>query len=221
MQQDNFQKSLIAGRDLISENQGALSLVRKFGAQHAYLVLERLKEGGQRYTVDAHLVIKQGTEDAPRPLGDIVYREITLVDLMKLSEGCHSVTWGVSEDQMETFEKIIEDQQTRAAENKIEYLVFGKAAAAGLFGVSLQQSHSEALEAWSVANKKGSVSDYLLRKGHNCYSWALSVVLNIGGLNPPHEGFLKCVVRAPHGVIEGTKDGDAEEPTTGFRCILS
>lgn len=217
MKRENHTRNLINPSHFISERQGALSLVRKLGADHAYLVLERLNRDGKRCIVDAHLVIKKGTEKQPRPLGHVIYRAITLGDLMKLSMDCHSVTWGVSEDQMETFDEIVKAQQKQAAEDKIEYVVFGKAAAAGSSGASLEQFHSKVLKDWSVAHKKGSVSDYLLRKGHNCFSWAVAVVLNVGGLKPPQEGFSKCVVRKPYSAVKGTKDGDADQPTT--KCL--
>ncbi len=200
----------VGGRYIIDENQGALSLVRKFGAAHAFLLLEGMMHG-KRHMLEIHLVIKEGTENKAVPKADIIFWAIDIDRLKKLAAGCYHTSWAVTPEQIRALEMIVVEEQGRANRGEIDYFLPGKAPAAGFFGASLQQSRSEALREWSTQHKKGSVSDYLLRSGHNCYSWAASVVRAVG-LNPP-TSFVETFIKDPRRTIVG----DAE-PTT--KCLV-
>lgn len=212
-------RNMIGGNHLLSEEYGALSLVRKFGAAHAYLVLERVNEG-ERLTVDVHLVVKHGTEDLPNQKGEIVYREIGFQMLYDLSQGCHSVTWSIDTKQMEAFERLVKQEKKRADQDEIGYCVVGYAKGAGLFGSSLEQLKSESIKEWSIQHSHSSASEFLLKREHNCYSWAQAMVINLG-FSPPTK-WSECFAKDPRRVIEGARDGDAsEEPSTGGgKCLV-
>ena len=197
--------NVFGGHYFIHEEQGVLSLVRKFNAAHAFLVLESIMHS-QRHLLEIHLVIKNGTENTPIPKADILFRNISVDRLKALAAGCHHASWAVTPEQMRALELIVVAEMSRSHRNEIDYFLAGNAPAAGFFGASLQQSKSEALREWSVQNKKSSVSDYLLGSGHNCYSWAKAVVQALG-LNPP-TSFVEAFIKDPRLTI------GEEEPNT-------
>lgn len=212
--QESSVQNIIGGRHRISPRSGALSLVRKFDQAHAYLILEQY-EGDERVISDMHLVIKRETEKLPNKKADIVHRELDVDDLLELGKkGLHSITWSVTQDQMKQLAELLKQEKKRVANNEIDYHVVGNALAAGLFGASLQAAQSESVRLWSVEHQKGSVSEYLLRRGHNCYSWAQGMAMNIG-VNPPTI-WNELIAKDPRKVLnKGAVEGEQPEPTTG------
>jgi hypothetical protein len=210
----------IIGNNLIDDQIGALSLVRKFNAAHAYLILE-YKHKGEQSAEDIHLVVKRGTEGDHPPKADIVYREnLSFEQLHEVAAGCYSVTWSVTQEEIAKLRELVSSEQVRTANNSIDYHVVGNVSMAGLFGASLQAVQSHDIHQWSQQNSKGSVSDYLLVNGHNCYSWAQAIVMNIG-LVPP-SAWSECFVKDPRRTLhEGQVEGMREEPNTISTCIIS
>ena len=97
------------------------------------------------------------------------------------------------------------------ATNAIDYHFVGNAPLAGLVGASLQAAQSDAIREWSLQNSSGAVSDYLLIQGHNCYSWAQAMVMNIG--LPAPTTWSECFVKDPRKTLN-------EEPATSFSCSM-
>lgn len=160
-------KNLIGGKHTINQRIWALSLVRKFDADHAYLIMEGIGDDNQRIVMDAHLVVKKGSNDKK---GDIVYRDISdrLEELQKIGISCSSYTWNISRFQVNTFDSLIQSEQQRAKENKINYVQFGQAKITGVF-VSLADDEKASLG-------DNPLIDALTRDGHNCGSWAVAMV---------------------------------------------
>ncbi|GAG15588.1 unnamed protein product, partial [marine sediment metagenome] len=93
--QDPSQHNLIGGKHIISNQMWALSLVRKLGREHAFLVTEGMDEG-DRFIRETHLIIK---DDLKNTKADILVRELDVDELKKLGENCHSKTWSISREQ--------------------------------------------------------------------------------------------------------------------------
>ena len=65
----------------------------------------------------------------------------------------------------------------------INYVFLGKTAMNGLFGSSLESSGFDSVKLKSEGSSgQYSISDSMLRKGHNCVSWAIEVVNRIPGI---------------------------------------
>lgn len=212
--------NIIGGRHLIGSQLGALSLVRKLNEAHAYLILEQY-HNGEFFFNKMHLVIKRGTEESANKKADVLQRSLTLDEVLKLqSQGLYSVTWSVTQQQIQQLMTLFEQEIKRVANNEIDYHTVGNASTAGLFGASLQAAQSESLRLWSIAHHKGSASEYLLRRGHNCYSWTQAMAVAIG-VNPPthwHEFFAKD----PRKVLNGQLIGeDIELTSPNYNCSIS
>lgn len=234
-------QNVIGGHHVINQNVYALSLVRKFAAQHAYLILESINEQGEHVTHDAHLVVKEGTGNTK---ADIVYRVIELDQLMEVSEGCHSITWNISREQAEALLALIEAEQGRAENNLINYITLGKSKASGFLGSASKASGSEAsndsiqdirvrinqeidglpedargkFEEFQLKAKFASMEsvDMLLREGHSCISWAIAMIKAMQIDYDP--GYFKTLVFVnPNTIVNGNHNGN-DDPTT--KCVL-
>jgi len=200
-----LERNLIGGESFIGQRQGALSLVRKFKCKHAYLILEYLDKNNERISMQAHLFIDEETKNKRSPNAKIYYKKLTLKKLIDLSSESsqgklYSVTWNINVDKMRLFDTIVTEQVARAKAGKIKYSEPGKAPMAGSIGTSLHASKLQACEEWSTMKSRGSVSQYLLKNGHNCYSWAQAVAMQLD-VKPPHtwlEFFIKDPTRVLH-----------------------
>lgn len=200
-------KSIIGGDHCISKDVWALSLVCKLNKEHAYLILEGVDEKEQRIIRDAHLVIKDGTNNKK---AKIIFRTISFEELKAAGAGCHRQTWDVSATRAEAFIKLVEAEQER----DINYLLFGQAPVlAGTF-VSMAPAGGYKSVDDSKNNKSlayvGHSCDMLHRpKGHNCVSWAkamlkamqlpvtgswLSFIAEIPSLEVPKEPQTDCLI---------------------------
>jgi len=204
-------RNLIGNTHEITQNMWALSLVRKMEADHAYLILEGVDEEGGRATHDAHFVVKAGTNNKK---GEVVFREyLSISKLREVAEGCHSYTWALEKAQVDRFIEIVRAEQVK----DIDYVMGGKTNISGLFGASLEGAgSSESKESLVNSSLNNPSLDLLLRKGHNCGSWAVGVVQALGLKAPT--SWLSCVIHVPRNEVKGTHNADEEEPTT--RCLM-
>lgn len=204
-------QNLIGGKHLVDNELGVLSLVRKFNAAHAYLILEYQRDE-QLCVDDIHLVVKRGTENNHPPKADIVHRKnLTIDQLNEVVGNCYSVSWAVTQSEMARLRSLVVREQVRVADNAIDYHIVGNAPAAGLVGQSLQVAQSEAIREWSLQNSSGMASEYLLVNGHNCYSWAQAMVMSLG--LPAPTIWSECFVKDPRKTL-------MEEPETHSRCSV-
>lgn len=207
-------KNLIGGKHIINEQCGALSLVRKKAKDkehHAYLILETV-HGEDAKFYDIHLV--QSKQDKTK--ASIIQREITVDDIMKVGEDCHSFTWNVNETQMQQLQELINSEIKRANEGKINYIKLGESKVSGKMGASLDNAHSTASKEKLQTVSTNASMQALLRDGHNCYSWARGIVEALG-LISPKKHWTSFFVADPHrfkGNQVGKQSADLDEPTS-------
>jgi hypothetical protein len=192
----------------INKDVWALSLVRGRGKHHAYLILEGMDEEGERVMEAAHFRIKEGTDDKK---GEVTFGDMAIEKLKKVGENCHSYTWDIIKEQVEKFHSIVNDE----LERDIDYVHFGKSKTNGLLGESLDHSGSTRSKQ-SLHDNSGQYScmDALLRKGHNCLSWAKAVVKALELGTPT--SWVSFVATDPERELQGNHDGKELK-----RCILS
>ncbi len=239
-------QNIIGGKHIISEDNWALSLVRRLGKEHAFLIIEGV-DNGTRYTFDAHLVVKDGSNNTK---ADIIYSEVEVDKLLHVGEKCHSITWNISRAQAVALRALIEAEKARADEGRINYVMLGGSKAGGIFAASLDTSGLDGVitaSQASVEDKRRLVEqaidelsetargkyqefklkasymslecvDLLLREGHNCCSWAVVMIQAIQIKYNP--GLFKTLVIVnPSSLVQGNTAGD-EEPTSGSRCTM-
>ena len=200
-------KTIVGGSHVISNDLWALSLIRREGKHHAYLILEGVDKDGERVMQEVHFHIKEGTDGKK---GEVTFGDMPIGKLRKVGEKCNSYTWHLTQEQVEKFNSIIISEQKR----DYDYVHFGKTKTGGLLGDSLESSGSKQSKQ-SLENKSGGSScmDALLRKGHNCLSWAKAVVQALELRTPT--SWVSLMVVAPKHELQGTHDGNAPK-----RCIL-
>ena len=208
-------KNIIGGQHDIDQNIWALSLVRKEGADHAYLILEGIDEKGERIIEDMHLVVKKGTNGRK---GEVVSRStlyhptFKLEDIIEVSSDCSSYTWNVNSAQVQKLKELVQSEKQRADKNEINYVLFGDPVLSGIVGASLDQMRStESKEALAKKSDNHSM-DMLLRTGHNCGSWAIAMARALE--LQFRTSWLSFVAVYPAKEIQGAHDGDKGEPTT-------
>lgn len=207
--------NIIGGNHIINKDIWALSLVRKFNADHGYLIMEGISDDNQRIIMDAHLVVKTGSNEKK---AKIIYRDISgnnkLQELQKIGQSCSSYTWNISRFQADTFVSLVQSEQQRADEDKINYVQFGPSKISGGF-VSLPDDAKASLGNYS----DNAFMDTLLREGHNCGSWAIAMVR---ALQLPFKGnyvpFIFSYI-PPIDIDNGHHDGDAE-PDSTQNCLM-
>jgi hypothetical protein len=174
MDEPKVVKNIIGGEHTIGQNKWALSLVRKFNADHAYLILESLNEKNEPVVMDFHLVVKK---DSNEKKGDVVCRNISnkLEELKEIGESCSSYTWEVNHEQVLKLSQKVKEQKKLADEDKINYVYMGKSKISGGFA-SLAEDAQVSL---GTTSDNASV-DTLLREGHNCGSWAVAMAQDLG-----------------------------------------
>lgn len=249
MQKEETTKSflnIIGGRHIISEDSWALSLVRRLKKEHAFLIIEGIDDGA-RYTFDAHLVVKEGSNNTK---ADIIYSEVEVDKLIHIGEKCHSITWNISRAQAIALRALIEAEKARADAGKIDYVMLGGSKAGGVFASTLDASELNSVvkaSQASVEDKRMAIDqaiealpdtprgkykaftlnasylstecvDLLLREGHNCCSWAVVMIQAIQ--IKYHPGLFKTLVIVdPSKLVQGNSAGD-EEPSSGSRCTM-
>jgi len=159
--------NIIGGHHTLSKNDWVLSMVRKFGADHAFLVIEGIQDN-QYVAFDAHLVIKEGSQGRK---GCIVLRKLALAQVESLTQethslsatdhffeaikcdksislreltnkgkGCSSMSWGISKEAVIACIALIEAFKVRGDQDKIDYIVTGKTYSGGIIGQSLDKA---------------------------------------------------------------------------------
>lgn len=200
--------NLIGGEHTINQDIWALSLIRKFNADHAYLVMEGINSEQERIIMDAHLVQKKSN---PK-MADIVYRDISerFDELQAIGQSCSAYTWNINRFQADALVTLIQSEQQRANEDKINYVEFGKAKITGVF-VSLPEDAKASL------GDNASI-DALMRDGHNCGSWAIAMVRK---LELPFKGnYMPFLFVRPKSLIQDRHNGDAKEPDSQQKCLI-
>ncbi len=209
--------NIIGGKHPLTQEKWAVSIVRKYKSpQHAYLILEGLNEKDARIVMDAHLMVKKGTDEQK---GLVVFRQISVSDLEEVGNNCHSYTWGIRKEQGQALVALIESEAIRANNNEINYTLFGKAKFEGALSNSFFSKTSvaklEQMKHSSVNSKSNYYShascDMLLRGGHNCYSWAKAMIKAIQLEYPASiERWSEFVAVIPMD-LKGIHDADNEE----------
>lgn len=205
-------RTIVGGQHLLTQENWALSLVRKLEADHAYLILEGVDDDQSRFCMDAHLVIKKGSDGKK---ADIVNRGLTPHQVKEVGDACHSYTWQISKAKAEQLIGWVKEQKAKADRDEINYVLAGKTKLNTFFNKSLINESNE-----SVENHSRNVSvDALLVKGHSCCSWAIEMITKLGLPTPTSFApFFACI---PKNIVQGTNNGDAlqEEPTTKCRIM--
>ena len=211
--------NVIGGNQALNDSCCALSLVRNNGGNHAYLILEMI-EDGVRKTMKAHLLIKENSDDKK---ATIVHGPVSIDELVGMqAAGLNSFTWGISRLQARAFVALVEAERERGDNDEIDYVIPGKTSIGGSCGRSLEslgaerstQRSEEYLDRFKArypdcsAVQISVVSlDSLLREGHNCLTWAESM---IKALQLPYCDRLGHVFAAnPKMTIVGCHDADA------------
>jgi hypothetical protein len=190
------------GEKEISKNNWVLSLVRKFDKDHAFLILEGINSDGSRCMKQAHLFIK---EDSNNKKAIIVYKLITLESLRELSEGCKSISWDITKIQSKAVRALIRSEVDRGARGEIDYVITGNSKVNGLFGDSLEQSHLDESKNYSAEKTNNAAMYALLKSGHNCYSWAYAMVKAIQ-LPLIQQSWISVLVKRPLYELDGQHD---------------
>lgn len=195
-------KSFIGDKEITHE-KAAISLVRKFDKDHSFLVLEKLDKQGNREMKQAHLFIK---EDSNNKKAIIVYKDIDLDALKELSEGCHAITWTLDRDGANYFKSLVEFEVNRSAQGKIDYVITGNSKINGLFGDSLEQSNLDNAKKQSEQTNNMYMAS-LLTHGHNCFSWADAMITALQ-LEKKQDSWKAVLVKRPMVELKGQVDGD-------------
>jgi hypothetical protein len=237
-----IRKTIVGGKHPLNDNLWALSLVRRLGEEHAFLVLEGMLDG-MRVAEKIDLKCKPGSNNTK---AEIVSREISVQDLVTLGAKCHSITWSIDAAQREALESLVEAEKLRSQANLINYLMLGNSKVSGSVADSAQASGSHvSLHASqsSVQEKRDRINkqlesmpehsagrwrklasymsvesvDMLLRHGHNCYSWSVEVVKAIR-LPYQEDSFKELVICNPTSAIKGNSRG--EEISMSSHCTI-
>lgn len=223
-----MKKSLIDHIHCISEELYALSLVRKDGQDHAYLILEGVDDSGGRTIADAHLVYK---EDTKYTKADIIYRDnITIEQLVEAAINCHAYTWHLMPEKAEALLTLIQAEQERGEKGLITYIPLGDTKPSGLFGASSEKLGSQQIQEdllnsiekkFSANNKVSLISRDALRSllvsGHNCHSWAEAMVKSLN--LPTPEKWTKFLAYDPKKQINGINNGDNIQPRKSGKTL--
>lgn len=171
-------QNIIGGNFELMVGIGALSLVRKTNtekaAHHAFLVLEGVDDNGNRIIMDAHLVVKEGSENKK---ADIVFRDRTPQQIQEIGDACVAYTWSVNAHQARAFRELVASERQRASQDEISYKITGKTRLTGFVGKSSDNSGlTESKQSLGNASDN-ACSDFLLNpEGHNCMTWAVGMV---------------------------------------------
>lgn len=240
-------KCNIGGHHILDAEFGAISLVRRLGQEHSFIVLERFEEGGIRSKV-AHLTYKPDTRETK---AIIIYNHMSNAKLTELAAKCHSITWQISKAKMEAFEMLMQVEVARGEAGEIDYVMLGKTKVNNLIGASVDVSLPEA----SVESSKASVIEkrerlqekiaglseetkgkfsklipmfefftisffeMLLRNGDNCVTWSISVLESLGIYRTDESKFHPILFANPTAIVDGNLDGD-EEPDHTTGCVM-
>lgn len=204
--------SAVYPQSMVDKDIWALSIIRKENKNHAYIILEGLKDN-EPIAWEAHLF--DSGVDTVQPKAGILFEVMDDDKLYYVSKECNCMSWDFEANRFEELKNIIEIYQQSAEIKEINYQVYGDAITVGAVGGSLETFGSEDSRNNSVNNSNNSVSQYALRKGHNCYSWAVEVVSKLSFEVPQHwTGFF---VSDPKRQIIGRKKVDNESQ----KCIIS
>lgn len=210
MENTNEIRNMIGGTHFINEEKWSLSLVRKLGQDHAYLILEGI-ENGSHVCIQAHLVIKDNTDNKK---ANIIYDSIGCDKLKQLCQGCNSYTWQITKEQGQALIKMIKDEKAKSDRNEINYVLTGKTKLNTFFNASLTNDSNA-----SVENKSRNVSvDALVVKGHSCCSWSIAMIETLK--LPAPKSFSPVFVCVPKHIIKGSYNADRLEPETTARCSI-
>lgn len=189
--------NVIGGKQVLTSTVGAISIVRRLGADHCFLVIEGLNNEGKRVMKEAHLgwptvrdamgnvVLERGHPKKDKTRTQIYYFDVTLTQLQELGENCVYKTWPINVEQKKRLEaKIVQDTKL-AAEGRIAYVMFGKTRTGGSSGASsdavgagdskqasIEKNHSLLESKGSSASSVHESVNASLQRGHSCVSWA-------------------------------------------------
>ncbi len=238
------QKTIVGGDHRIDDDLWAVSLVRRLGEEHAFLLLEGISDA-RRFAIKIDLKCKP---DSNNTKAEIVSREINIAELIHLGSNCHSITWTIDPKQRKDLLDLVEAEKLRGEAGLINYImlgnskvsgsVAGSAEASGLYA-SLNASQASVQEKrvnidkhlrlmpeqsagrWRLLARYISVesADMLLRHGHNCYSWSVQIIKAIG-LEYKESVFKKLIICNPVPAIEGNTRGEDEDSTRSYCAIL-
>jgi len=241
-------KCNIGGTHILDDEFGAISLVRRLGQEHSFLVLERFEEGAIRSKV-AHLTYKPETNETK---AIILYNHMSNAKLTETAAKCHSITWQISKAQMEAFEKLMEVEVARGAAGEINYVMLGKAKVGRVINASVDASLPEAsvdASKASIIEKRQQLEEkvaklsektqgqfskllpmfefftisfleMLLREGDNCVTWSISVLESIGIYKTNDSKFNPILFANPTSIIDGNINGDEEEEQYSKGCVI-
>lgn len=203
---DNY----IGGEHEISQEQGAISLVRRQNRTHAFLVVEYVDDKDEQQVYKIDFVLKEGSQDK----ANITCEAMSLDDLCNLGTECYSTTWELSTIKREMLDEHVANEKARADRDEIDYQRVGDSPIAGSLGSSM----TKALSPDRKEMQKGSSRscDPLVWKGHNCYSWAVAALRSICITNIPEESVTKFIFKDPRKQLTSTINGD----TYKHRCLL-
>lgn len=197
--------NLIGGKHKISDEGGglyALSLVRKFKKDHAYLILEGVING-ERVVNEAHLVTYDEKKAAIETPKLNMKSKKTVEYLNKIGKSCSCFTWNISHAQATKFLELVNAEM----EKDINYVLPGSTPISGIFASSNPED-----------KKMDSVSvDSLARKGHNCCSWAIAMIETMGLTFT--KSWFSFIAVVPHLEVRGQHNADDKhEPTSS--CLI-
>lgn len=201
------------------EKHSILSLVRdaKGFKDHAYLILERLKNGvkdKRREDIAIHLKIKTGRQNKKAIIQSY---EIDIRKLESIAQHQTAICYRINKEEERQLFELVENEKQRGDDDKINYQQMGKSQINGLLGKILVEHGSVASKDF-LENKSGNNSsmDSLLRDSHNCISWCYAM-LEALGLKTPHNP-THLVVMVPSVDIKAKlQNGHELRPS---RCVI-
>lgn len=235
-------KSILSSSHYLSEEQWAVSIVRKESEDHAFLILEGIDP---RVSEDTPVIygislwVKEGTQHKKARIE--IEESLQEARLAEIGKDCSSYTWAITPLQAQILYCFSYLEKERGDKDQINYVLvgstyWGKGAAffsksSGLESVSkpivesnfynyknsiVSRSMPDDVKA-NVLSVAENSKDSLLRDGHNCLSWAIAMLktihLDVGLIDSHSQRF---TITKPDRVITGGQhNADTEKPRTG------